>query len=270
MKQSTFYYLLRRGVIGGGSAIIKSGLVMFNKFTTAGLSFPAQGSAGFNGTSDYIDLDDALNFTTESFTISYWVNTTMTGGGLVLAKRSGSTTPGYEFGISNGDISFYLVDTDGSIVFDTADTIEVNDGDWHYITCVVDKSQNKVFRYADGSNTGTNDNISTIGSLQQDTQHTLIGARWNDGIPGSGFLDGNLANVAIWNRALSSDEINSVMWKPVQALSATESNGLQAWYSLDDIASPTASLASMEQLATDKDVTIENKAAITAAVNSLS
>jgi hypothetical protein len=60
------------------------------------------------------------------------------------------------------------------------------------------------------------------------------------------------------------------MWKPVQALSATESNGLQAWYSLDDIASPTASLASMEQLATDKDATIENKAAITAAINSLS
>jgi hypothetical protein len=83
-------------------------------------------------------------------------------------------------------------------------------------------------------------------------------------------MDGNLANVAIWNRALTSDEINSVMWKPVQALTATESNGLQAWYSLDDIASPTASLATMEQLATDKNLTIENKAAITAAVNSLS
>ena len=84
------------------------------------------------------------------------------------------------------------------------------------------------------------------------------------------YFEDNLANVAIWNRALSSDEINSVMWKPVQALTATESNGLQAWYSLDDIASPTASLASMEQLATDKDATIENKAAITAAINSLS
>ena len=60
------------------------------------------------------------------------------------------------------------------------------------------------------------------------------------------------------------------MWKPYQALNATESNGLQAWYSLDDIASPTASLATMEQLATDKDATIENKAAITAAINQLS
>ena len=49
------------------------------------------------------------------------------------------------------------------------------------------------------------------------------------------YWNGNLANVAIWNRALSSDEINSVMWKSYEALSGAESNGLQAWYSLDDI-----------------------------------
>ena len=84
------------------------------------------------------------------------------------------------------------------------------------------------------------------------------------------YINGNLANVAIWNRALSSDEINSVMWKSYEALSGTESNGLKAWYSLDDITSPAASLATMQQLATDKNATIENTAAITAAINSLS
>jgi hypothetical protein len=60
------------------------------------------------------------------------------------------------------------------------------------------------------------------------------------------------------------------MWKSYDALEATEKSGLKAWYSLDDITSPAASLASMEQLATDKGATIENKAAITAAVNALS
>jgi hypothetical protein len=84
------------------------------------------------------------------------------------------------------------------------------------------------------------------------------------------YFKGNLANVAIWNRALTSDEINSVMWKSYEGLEGAESNGLQAWYSLDDITSPAASLANMEQLATDKDATIENKAAITAAINALS
>ena len=60
------------------------------------------------------------------------------------------------------------------------------------------------------------------------------------------------------------------MWKSYEALSGTESNGLQAWYALDDITSPAASLANMQQLATDKNATIENTAAITAAINSLS
>ena len=85
-----------------------------------------------------------------------------------------------------------------------------------------------------------------------------------------GNFDGNMANVAFWNRALSSDEINAVMWKGYQSLTDNEKSGLQAWYSLDDVASPAASLATMEALAVDKDATIENKAAITAAINALS
>ena len=52
---------------------------------------------------------------------------------------------------------------------------------------------------------------------------------------GTDYFDGNLANVAIWNRALSSDEINSVMWKSYDGLTPSETSGLQAWYSLDDI-----------------------------------
>ena len=93
-----------------------------------------------------------------------------------------------------------------------------------------------------------------------------IGVRYNLVQP----FEGNIANFAAWNRALSSDEINSVMWKSYDGLTPSETNGLQAWYSLDDVASPAASLATMEQLATDKEATIENKAAITAAINALS
>ena len=60
------------------------------------------------------------------------------------------------------------------------------------------------------------------------------------------------------------------MWKGYDALEASEKSGLKAWYSLDDVASPAASLATMEALAVDKDATIENKAAVTAAINALS
>ena len=89
MKQSQFYYLLRRGLFSAGSAIIKNGLVMFNKFTTAGLNFPAQGSAEFNGTSDYIQLPDPFSHT--NHTIAAWVyNTDDTNPNLVFDQRAGN------------------------------------------------------------------------------------------------------------------------------------------------------------------------------------
>ena len=48
-------------------------------------------------------------------------------------------------------------------------------------------------------------------------------------------MNGNLANVAIWNRALHPDEINAIMWKSYGDLNAVDKNGLQAWYALDNI-----------------------------------
>ena len=237
---------------------------MFNKFTTAGLSFPAQGSAGFNGTSDFIDTGIDID-TTQSKTFSAWVyfNNITTSQSII--------GDGYP---SNSEAAF-------SIIHDNTHTMLVSYGsssrtfsnawpdlnDWGFVSAVFESESMKV--YLNGSLIGTQTYYNTN---PQHSRSCFVGARRHQNSPYNAiqFLEGNLANVAIWNRALSSDEINSVMWKPVQALSATESNGLQAWYSLDDIASPTASLASMEQLATDKDVTIENKAAITAAVNSLS
>ena len=257
MKQSQFYYLLRRGLFSGGSAIIKSGLVMFNKFTTAGLSFPVQGSAAFNGTSDFIDTGAQLISTNHTF--GAWVYRDSSGTNdvnYVLSMRDAGNDGVLFFSRSNTSISVKLnAQTEIQYTSFTSD-------EWHYIASTYDGTTEKF--YFNGSVVGTGTFSDTLSVIS----NTIIGRDSGSGT--SQFWDGNLANVAIWNRALSSDEINSVMWKPVQALTATESNGLQAWYSLDDIASPTASLASMEQLATDKNLTIENKAAVTAAINSLS
>ena len=49
------------------------------------------------------------------------------------------------------------------------------------------------------------------------------------------YFGGNLANIAIWNRALHPDEINAIMWKSYADLNIVDKNGLQAWYALDDI-----------------------------------
>ena len=269
MKQSQFYYLLRRGLFSAGSAIIKNGLVMFNKFTTAGLNFPAQGSAEFNGTSDYILTNDLGGEYLGSFSCWFYTTTGAT-----------TSTPGdaiIDFDSTDSESFLHLGPITGSITNEVicilkswrvaVTNINISAG-WHHLafTQTHNGSSSTYKVYLDGSE----QTITTSGTPQQITLKEVTIGAWNASNTISRPWDGNLANVAIWNRALTSDEINSVMWKSYEALTGAESNGLQAWYSLDDITSPAASLANMEQLATDKDATIENKAAITAAINALS
>jgi hypothetical protein len=50
---------------------VRQGLIMANTFKPEGLTHPAQGSAEFNGTSDYIQLNDPFSYT--NHTIAAWV-----------------------------------------------------------------------------------------------------------------------------------------------------------------------------------------------------
>ena len=270
MKQSQFYYLLRRGLFNAGSAIIKNGLVMFNKFTTAGISHPVQGSAEFNGSSDYIDLGEKhisndLGIT-NAFTFGAWVYLKPDANyKSLLTMWEHAATQIFWFGFDDGEFFHYNISLTGGDK--SRNVISVPTNEWAYVNLVYNGTNIKL--YLNGSNVDT---LAATGTLDGRggglTETLLIGAQ-NPNTPAV-FFNGNLANVAIWNRALSSDEINSVMWKSYEGLTGTESNGLKAWYSLDDITSPAASLANMQQLATDKNATIENTAAITAAINSLS
>ena len=254
MKQSQFYYLLRRGLFSAGSAIIKNGLVMFNKFTTAGLNFPAQGSASFDGSSDYIQLNTPFSYT--NHTIAAWVYANDTSVSKEIFNAMDAVDDGIRFFSKPDEGIRYSVNSS-----DVNSSATYQD-EWVYAVGTYDGTTQKIYI------NGSIDASATTSQTISNTTNAKIGAR-NYSTPASNF-NGNLANVAIWNRALSSDEINSVMWKSYEGLEGAESNGLQAWYSLDDISSPAASLANMEQLATDKNATIENKAAVTAAINALS
>ena len=253
MRKAQFFYLLRRGLVSGGLNLIKEGLVMASKFTTQGLSFPAQGSAEFNGTSDYIQLPDPFSHT--NHTISAWVYLDGSPGGARFVLDARDTN-------DDGLRLFYY----NNLFFGSINTVDVSSSstsnEWKYLTSTYDGTNLKL--YIDGSEVAT----ASASTTTSTTTNARISSRSYS--TADEFWDGNLANVAIWNRALSSDEINSVMWKSYEGLEGAESNGLQAWYSLDDISSPAASLANMEQLATDKNATIENKAAVTAAINALS
>ena len=194
---------------------------MFNKFTTAGISHPAQGSAEFNGSSDYVTFPTL--FPVDEISVSYWVNRgSLTG-----------TTNNVQFFLGTGYAGNGLYTEFGSsgkfqIVIGTAivssTSINVGTNQWDFVSLTYDGTNLKV--YVNGSLENTQAvTITTPTTFSQFGRYVSV----------SSYYEGNVANVAIWNRALTSDEINSVMWKAPQSLTDSEKSGLQAWYSLDDI-----------------------------------
>ena len=225
---------------------------MFNKFTTAGISHPAQGSAEFSW-GDYIQLDNAFSHT--NHTIAAWVYANDTGNNKHLFDTRDASGDGILLRSQTSEVFLYQIN--GTNLTSSNSYAE----EWVYVVATYDGTTQKLYI------NGSLDQSGAISTTISTTTDARIGTQ---SYSLANYFEGNLANVAIWNRALSSDEINSVMWKSYDALEASEKSGLQAWYSLDDVASPAASLATMEALAVDKDATIENKAAVTAAINALS
>ncbi len=221
--------LLNTVLTRGGSLLtfVKDGLVMANRFLTPPkLTFPAQGSAGFNGTSDYIDVATLPLSDFTNFTMAAWFYTETTKQGTILG-----------FGNSTTDTPISLIETRGgdNVRFsyrDDAGTLSVKDTGvltksiWNYVTAV--KEGNNFSIYLNGSLASTSS--TTTGAITFDT--FTIGVLKRTALVN--YFENNLANVAIWNRALSSDEINSVMWKSYEALATTEKSGLQAWYKLNE------------------------------------
>jgi hypothetical protein len=251
MRKATFFYLLRRGLLGAGG-FVRDGLVMAaSKFKLSGITHPAQGSAEFDGSSDYIQLDTPFSYT--NHTIAAWVYFNANDSNFF--DNRDANDDGIRFELNGSTNLSYSVNASDVI----ENSFALNE--WHFVTGTYDGTTQRL--YVDGSQVGSATTSQTIST----TTNAKIGRA---SYTSAALMDGNLSNVAFWNRALSSDEINAVMWKGYQSLTDNEKSGLQAWYSLDDVASPAASLATMEALAVDKDATIENKAAVTAAINALS
>ena len=201
---------------------------MASKFTTQGLSFPAQGSAEFNGSSDYIQVKDdgkGSAFDTQEFTIGAWVYVNDTAYKQIWSYDFTSHASPYyaqHFRIVGGELQFAWNNSTSNLQINSPSVINVKE--WYYVTASFESGAQKI--YIDGSEVASNTRADTITYYNQEV--------WI-GKGNFAYMGGNLSNVAFWNRALTSDEINSVMWKSYEALSGAESNGLQAWYSLDDI-----------------------------------
>ncbi len=249
--------LLNSVLAKGGTLLnyVKDGLVMANRFLTPPkLTFPADASAEFNGTSDYIQLNDPFSHT--NHTIAAWV----------YANDNAASKEIFQTYDANDDGIRFLSKTDESIRYSVnnsdADSSSTFLNEWVFAVGTYDGTTQKL--YINGSLDVSKSTSQTIST----TTDARIGTR-SYSTP-TNYFDGNLANVAIWNRALSSDEINSVMWKGYNALNTTEKSGLQAWYSLEEselFDASNTSTTNLEEYAKLNGAIFEGKACLQTALN---
>ncbi len=196
------------------------------------------GALNFDGNDDYVDCGNPaiLDFGTGDWTISAWFNVTDVGDDDPIIYSKGGDSGGgirYEIFMREGnsqDLRFLIDDNDSKRDPDTDDFENLNDGIWHHVVAMRrDGTDLRV--YVDGvEDMGvTNHGEATIAAdddLSGITQHNAhIGANYHHGNNEvQKFFRGLIDDVALWNRAITEEEIaylyNSGDGNPVAASAA--------------------------------------------------
>jgi len=212
---------------GGGIAKkqpVKDGLVMYHQYQdfptdSLRLSFPAEGSGEFNGTSDYVQLPTPFSYT--NHTIAAWVYVSNDANNKIIFDNRDAGSDGLVFFSTGSEIIQHTFNNS------TLSSTSSYTDEWIFAVGSYDGTTQRL--YIDGSQVDS----ATTSQTMSTTTAAIIGAR-SFSIKDN-YFNGNLANLAIWNRALTSDEINTAMWASYDQLPTSIKVGLQAWYALDNI-----------------------------------
>ena len=172
------------------------------------------GATSFDGSDDYINTGTA--FSNTNHTISAWVNASATGG--VVFDNRDANDDGIRF-LYDSNLTYQLNSSDITVSNPSLNT-------WHHIACTYDGTTQKL--YLNGSLVASASTSQTVSV----SQNLVFGKQSYSDVA---YFNGSLANVGIWNRALSLSEIESIYWKGQYAdLKGTELTNLVSWYNLKD------------------------------------
>lgn len=158
----------------------------------------------FDSTNDYVVVQDSNSLDiTNALTISSWVYIDATGvTHIFLSKRTGVTT-NYQLWVESSDNKVYFGSNDGSWHTTNSDAT-LSAGRWYYLTTVYDDTANTVDFYIDGV---LSVQKAFASSLTTNSAPLFVG---RDGDAGSNILGGKMDELIIWNRTLTSTEINII------------------------------------------------------------
>ena len=189
------------------------------------------GGLSFDGVDDYVTAGDVASADgLNQITISAWVKFNVSGGGgkethfIDKSRCDGAVSGGpWELGVSltqSHKAEFLVYPSNGSpysYVFSGSSTTSVDDGQWHYVTGRYDGAYLSI--WIDGVQQNS---ISAPGLTMSNSGNALeLGGHCN----GYAYsFAGKLDDVRIYNRALTSAEIQSDMATPVGGIASSSAD----------------------------------------------
>ena len=192
----------------------------------------------FNGTDEYVSANTlSIN---NAITVSAWIKTSTTGIQTIVNEDQANSNRSWNLLLEPGNkIQVVIKNTDGTVNNKLRSTaLEVQDGNWHNIIFTYDGTSNAagLKTYVDGGNLESFQ-LSSTGISNTNTLGLFIGSlQGNNGWRFNGDID----EVAIWNRALDATDIqriyngSSTSGKAANLFSTGLSNGLVYWNRMGD------------------------------------
>ncbi|MCB0447304.1 MAG: choice-of-anchor D domain-containing protein [Gelidibacter sp.] len=168
----------------------------------------AQRSVYFDGTIDYIDMEDTLDLNPTGFTVSAWAKREAGSNNTsIVSKRNNPYTVGYDFKIDNTG-RLRVEWKNGGPTFGLTSSVVIPENEWHHLAIIY--SSGVATLYIDGvadtstalvAPTATDESffVAAAGKTSQ-TQH----------------YKGNIDEIRIWDRALTANQLRFLMNQEIQ------------------------------------------------------
>lgn len=181
----------------------------------------------FSGSSQYLSITHSTNNTdtglpiyrSGTYSIAMWVKGAAQTAKYIFTEANNGTVAGssnmlflIQTGNSAGSNSkldiLIRTDTSTTLINHLVSTTTVFDNNWHHIAWVDDHGQAKL--YVDGNLDGTNFKYNYVNAATSFSfTTTAIGALYRAAT--TGFFNGQIDDVAVWERALSQSEVQDMM-----------------------------------------------------------
>ena len=226
---------LASSLVKGGASLltfVKDNLKLYLDFKSSRsdtLAFPSEGSTEFvASSSQYITIPNSSSLAFadgQGFSASIWFKTSTSSEMYLFDNRSGNAGFAALLNASGDNYLGYANDGTNQVTF--TNQVDYNDGNWHHFAFTWNGTET-LTSYIDGVAVGTGTQAS-LGAV--DGGDLIIG---KPTASDTKYWNGKMANLAIWSRCLSPEEVQSVMNKSYSQLGSVEKTSLVSWWALDN------------------------------------